>query len=274
MNIYSQVRMQILASTIVSFLVLLPGLQVNAWATSCSTDGVCQLGERSYHVLPPDNWDGVSALPVLLYFHGWGRQGNVPVKHEHVGAATRARGVLLIAPDGLGKSWSFWQAGSRDTEFAKAVLEDAKKHFPIDPEKILVSGYSWGGSMAWRFACEAGDRVSVLLSISGTLYNQDETCNTGPVETRHVHGLKDTVMDYPYGPGFEEAGAVRLWTRINGCDAPRVSSWKTTQEFTRHEWTDCYSKKPVTLDVHGGGHWIAKGWLAKQLDQLLQPSSN
>lgn len=239
-------------------------------ASGCTAEGPCTLGNRSYHVLPPDNWDGTSPLPVMIYFHGWGRQGPVPINHKHIGGATRSSGVLLIAPNGLGKSWDFWQPGSRDTKFAIAVLDDVAKNYPIDRNRLFVSGYSWGSSMAWRFACEAGDTVSVLLGISGTFYNQDEECATGPVETRHVHGLKDTVMDYPFGPNGEETGPVRLWTRINGCTSPASESgWKSTQNFKNYVWDDCASGKSVSLDVHQGGHWIAKGWMAKQLDELL-----
>jgi len=238
---------------------------------NCTGDIVCKLGERGYHVLPPDNWDGVSPLPTMLYFHGWGRQGPVPVNHEHVGNATRTSGVLLIAPNGLGKSWDFWRPGSRDTSFAKQVLEDVEKRFPIDRSRLMVSGYSWGSSMAWRFACEAGNEVSVLLGISGTMYDQSETCKTGPVEVRHVHGLKDTVMDYPFGPNGEATGPVRLWQRTNGCETvDRQSEWFTSQTFTRYEWLNCKSGKTVRLDAHQGGHWIAKGWLKQQLEELLE----
>ncbi len=237
----------------------------------CTGDTICQLGERGYHVLPPDGWDGTSPLPVLLYFHGWGRQGPVPLNHKHIGAVTRKAGVLLVAPNGLGKSWDFWKAGSRDTPFANAVLDDVEKRFPIDRNNLMVSGYSWGSSMAWRFACEAGDQVSVLLGISGTFYDQTENCETGPVEVRHVHGLKDTVMDFPYGPNGEETGPVRLWQRTNGCahKAYKKSEWKTSQNYTRYQWYNCKSEKSLTLDVHGGGHWIAKGWLQQQLTELL-----
>jgi len=242
----------------------------------CTGNTVCQLGERGYHIRIPDSWDGKSTLPVLLHFHGWGRQGPVPVNHENIGKATSEAGVLLIAPNGLGKSWDFWKPGSRDTAFTNAVLDDVAKRFPIDRENLILSGYSWGSSMAWRYACEAGQNVSILLGISGTLYNQDERCTAGPVEIRHVHGLKDTVMDFPFGPNGEETGPVRLWQRENGCslDAERVSKWGTSQQYTRYEWDNCASGKNIKLDVHGGGHWIAKGWLAEQLKQILSKQSS
>lgn len=242
----------------------------------CIGDTICELGERGYHVLPPDGWDGTSALPVLMHFHGWGRQGPVAINHKEVGSATRKAGVLLIAPNGLGKSWDFWRPGSRDTSFAKAVLDDVEKRFPIDRKNLMVSGYSWGSSMAWRFACEAGNEVGILLGISGTFYDQTENCETGPVEVRHVHGLKDTVMDFPFGPQGEKTGPVRLWKRMNGCQAEpdQISNWETSQKYERYHWKTCDSGKSVTLDVHGGGHWIAKGWLEKQLTELLSDKAS
>lgn len=256
-------------------IIIISAGTLRAQSSDCTGNSICELGDRGYHVLPPDGWDGESTLPVMLYFHGWGRQGPVPLNHKHVGEATRKTGVLLVAPNGLGKSWDFWRPGSRDTVFAKQVLDDVEKRFPIDRKNLMVAGYSWGSSMAWRFACEAGNEVGVLLGISGTFYDQTETCETGPVEVRHVHGLKDTVMDFPYGPNGEETGPVRLWQRINGCnpDVADPSNWKTSQNFKRYEWNNCKSGKSITLDVHGGGHWIAKGWLEQQLKELF-PETN
>jgi polyhydroxybutyrate depolymerase len=242
----------------------------------CSLEKPCFIGERSYHVLPPDGWDGETKLPVLMHFHGWGRQGPVPINHKHIGDATRKSGVLLIAPNGLGKSWDFWKPGSRDTEFAHKVLDDVAKKYPIEQGSLMVSGYSWGSSMAWRFACEAGEKVSVLLGISGTFYDQSEECKTGPVEVRHVHGLKDTVMDFPFGPNGEETGPVRLWLRLNQCveKSAKTESWQTSQTFKRYEWSACKSGKNVKLDVHNGGHWIAKGWLKQQLVEILSDEAS
>ena len=263
-------------AALLSLLPLVSTTTSNAQDYGCTGNTLCELGDRGYHVLPPDGWDGKSTLPVLIHFHGWGRQGPVSLNHKHIGAETRQAGVLLVAPNGLGKSWDFWRPGSRDTDFAKAVLDDVEKRFPIDRSRLLVSGYSWGSSMAWRFACEAGDQVGVLLGISGTFYDQSENCATGPVEVRHVHGLKDTVMDFPFGANGEETGPVRLWQRINGCNpsAYNQSNWSTEQEFKRYEWESCSSGKSIKLDVHKGGHWIAKGWLKRQLKELLATNAS
>lgn len=259
---------------------LLRMLALGLWATAsaaqtatesdCTAQIPCPLGNRSYHLLPPDGWDGITPLPILLHFHGWGRQGTLIVKHSRISGATRPRGVLLLAPNGRGGSWDFWGADSPDTNFATAVIEDAAKRFPIDRAQIFISGYSYGSAMAWRYACESGLQVRALLAISGTL-DQDETCTTAPAEVRHVHGTRDTVMDFPFGPDGDTTYPVALWRKRLGCGAPTGNATYATTDkdtFERVIWAGCDTGK-VVLDVHQRGHFIPRGWIARQLDELL-----
>ena len=236
----------------------------------CHADVPCVLGDRSYHVKEPDGWDGVEPLPVLLHFHGWARQGTLIVKHQRISGATRRRGVLLVAPNGQRKTWDFWRAGSPDSEFARAVLEDVKARYPVVADRVFVSGYSWGANMAWRFVCEDGADIAALLAISGTL-DQDETCPTAPGEVRQVYGLKDGVLPFPYGPAGEMTWPVKLWRDAMGCgDARKTGPWQQVSFLTleRTVWDDCTDGR-VSLDIHPGGHFIPHGWIARQLDELL-----
>ena len=239
----------------------------------CHGKTVCPIGERGYHVRVPDDWDGETPLPALMHFHGWKRQGTTVIKHSRIAPTANRHGMLLIAPNGLGRSWDFWQADTDDVPFALAVLEDAIDRWPIDPARIYVSGYSWGSSMAWRFACAHGDRIAALLAIAGTLPDQHEVCPSGPVQVRHVHGLSDRVMDYPFGPGGDQTYPVRLWLDKNGCQDPpeEPKQWRVTRhdKFERLSWTRCTSGEPVHLDIHKRGHFIPRGWIDRQLDELL-----
>ena len=248
----------------ISLFFLLFAVQAHA----CTDQTPCILGDRSYHVKEPDDWDGVSPLPVMLHFHGWGRQGTLTVKHSRISGATRKRGVLLLGPNGQGGSWSFWQPGSRDTDFAAAVIEDAAKRYPIDRSQIFVSGYSFGSAMAWRYACENGDDVAAVLAIGGSL-SQRENCDTQPKEVRHVHGLRDTVMDYPLGPNGDTSFPVALWRAKLRCGQDYdEATWTAPRDtFTRRVW-NCPDGR-VVLDIHPRGHFIPVGWIATQLDELL-----
>lgn len=253
------------------FLLFLLLAVTPAVAQDCHGLDECALGDRGYHVLEPDGWDGETPLPVLLHFHGWKRQGETIVRHDRIASATRKRGVLLVAPDGLNRSWDFWAPGSRDTPFAAAVMDEVSKRYPIDETRVYVSGYSWGSNMAWRYVCENGEGVAALLAISGVL-DQNEECQTQPDQVRQVYGLKDTVLDYPHGPDGDETYPVQLWRDLYGCGAgEQTATWNVTERdtFTRWEWQDCADGGPVTFDIHAGGHWIPRGWIARQLDELM-----
>ncbi|MEM9788263.1 MAG: polyhydroxybutyrate depolymerase [Pseudomonadota bacterium] len=236
---------------------------------ACEGQEACPLGDRSYHLRVPDNWDGQSALPVLLHFHGWARQGDLIVRHDRIATKIVADDVLLLAPNGLDKTWSFRVAGSPDTAFARAVLEDAAKRYPIDRDKIFVSGYSWGARMAWRFVCEDGDGIAALLAVAGTL-PQDIHCPTQPAAVRQVFGLDDQVLPFPTGPDGDQTYPVALWREKFGCaDGQDDGPWaaRSFLTFQRTSW-GC-TGGDVVLDVHPGGHFIPHDWIPIQVAEIL-----
>ena len=244
----------------------------NASAEECGREKACKVGGRSYYARLPDEWDPKVPMPVLMHFHGWARQGKLIVNHRRIAGATRYRGVLLVAPNGLGSTWDFWHEENNDVEFGLEVLKDVAEKWNIDESKIFVSGYSYGSSMAWRFACSAGDVVHSLLAVAGVIDEPSENC-VAPVNIRHVHGTTDQVLFYPFAEDGGVEGAVELWIEKNKCKdkADKVKQWRPTEKFliNRHSWTKCKTDKTIILDVHSRGHLIPRGWFAKQLDELL-----
>lgn len=263
-------------------VLLLTALQ--SWASEvtvtnkveCGIEEACLLGSRSYHVRAPDGWDGKTPLPVLLHFHGWGRQGKLIMNHSRIAGATRNMGVLLVAPNGEGRTWNMWQPQSPDIEFTNRVVSDVEKRFPIDKSRLFVSGYSYGSIMAWRYACAEGTRINTVLAISGAFRDQDVRCSA-PVNLRHVHGTNDGVVGYPYGRDGTVESAVSFWRTLNQCADEKTAEypWQAVEilPFTRHEWKNCASGKSVVLDVHERGHFIPRFWIEHHLKELLNSAS-
>jgi len=246
-------------------ILLALGLICTALPTfACGNGESCSIGKRSYQAKAPNDWDGKAPLPVLLHFHGWGRTGTNVINNQRVAGATEENGVLLLAPDGLGKSWSFWNENPRDIDFAEAVLSDAAKRWPIDQSRVYISGFSYGSAMAWALACDSGDQYAGFLGIAGTLssINRRE-CATGPFTLRQVHGKEDDVMRPPWGSNL---GTWQKALSLSNCRDKDVSK---AGRYVRESWAICEDNQSMTLDIHRGGHFIPKGWIGAQLRELL-----
>lgn len=124
------------------------GSSAHAEPMPCDDTAPCPVGDRSYHAKVPPDWNGKDRLPVLIHFHGWGRHGEQVLRNARIADAAARHGVLLIAPNGLGRSWDFWDEESRDVPFVDRVLEDAGRRWPTDPGRVFVSGFSYGAAMA------------------------------------------------------------------------------------------------------------------------------
>lgn len=258
-------RFSLFSLTLVSTLVAMFAAPVLA----CTDQTACEVDGRFYHVREPDNWDGESPLPVLLHFHGWGRQGGLIVRHNRISTLAVADDVLVLAPSGLGGSWDFRRPASRDSVFARAVIEDAHTRYPIDPDRILVSGYSFGAFMAWRFVCDDGDDIAALLAVAGS-FPEHATCDHAPKEVRQVYGLDDQVLHFPYGPNGDTSTPVALWRdRYNCAGGTDLGPWNARDflTFERTRW-ECVGGK-ITLDLHPGGHFIPHDWIPIQVEEIL-----
>ncbi|GIT89845.1 hypothetical protein JANAI62_06710 [Jannaschia pagri] len=246
---------------------LLPFLAASQ-AAACAGEDACRLGDRTYQVREPAGWDGVTPLPVMLHFHGWGRQGIVPVQSPRTGQAADAAGVLFVAPDGLGRTWDFRRSGSRDTPFAEQILAQIEADYPTT-DTLIVSGYSWGALMAARFACETSAQIDALLLIAGA-FSPSIECAGQPDHVAQVHGLTDTVLDFPFGPNGEQTYATALWRDRLACgEETDRHEWQAVSWLTheRHAWTCALGS--VTMDVHSASHLIPRGWVAQVLGEVL-----
>ncbi|MEP1571176.1 alpha/beta hydrolase family esterase [Roseibium album] len=236
----------------------------------CGLEAACSVDERLYRAKPPEGWDGKQALPVLIHFHGWKRDSKHPLKNPKVLSAINQNGALLVAPEGLGRTWDFWDRGNRDVPFVRAVIEDLAKRYPVDRSRIFATGFSYGSAMAWRVACDSADLIAGILPAAGTLFRQESmTCPTGPVNVMHVHGFKDNVMDLPLGPDGDPNAAVDLWRRTNLC-AAEPDGQETLNGHDCRTWSTCQSGKEVMLCLHQRGHIVPNGWIATALERALK----
>ena len=234
-------------------------------AAPCST---CGAAGGTYQTVTPPGWNGRTRLRLLVFLHGWMMEGADISEDADIRAAAARMGFLLVAPDGLLRSWS--HAGSPtqardDVAFLRAVVADVKSRWPIDSRVVVAGGFSQGASMVWELACRASADFTAFLPFSGAFWEPlPATCPGRGVDLRHVHGLDDPVVPMagrplfgPYRQGDVRTGFA-LWVAQDGCRLPPVKL-KDWAGLVCETWTGCTNARRLQLCLRPGGHMMQPG---------------
>jgi polyhydroxybutyrate depolymerase len=247
-------------------------------AVACGSTTPCTIGDGDYYAVLPEG------LPKggILFLHGWGGDARKEVAIAGTAGVVTARGYVFVAPVGLpyrpDEPVSNWNAeldplNRDDVNFLRDVMDDAARRFEFPRSNVMVAGFSLGGMMVWRLACDAPWDYSAFASIAGTLWEPLPDDCAGPVRLAHFHGWNDQVVplegrpipgtDIVQGDVFAALALVR---RASGCtsNAPDTTSFDGVS-LTR-SWTRCASGSSIELNIHGGKHAIPPGWAVMTLD--------
>ncbi len=249
------------------WLLLLAGLllPVGAHAQPCAT---CTITGGTYRALAPAGWDGHAKLRLLLFLHGWMMEGGDIVEDPSIIDAAARMGFLIVAPDGMARSWAHGGSPSRardDVAFLHAVVTDVEARWPIDRRAVVAAGFSQGASMVWDLACYAATDFTAFLPFSGGFWEpMPKGCSSGPVELRHVHGTDDHTVPMagralfgPYRQGDIRQGFA-VWLGEDRCAGKpvRLKDWAG---LACDSWSGCGSGRRLQLCTRAGGHQMWQG---------------
>jgi polyhydroxybutyrate depolymerase len=192
---------------------------------------------RAYGIALPPNTNGAPLLIMLHLGYGKGSPAEGPSSFVTLGPE---HGVVVAAPAGIGISWNAGNccgdAVSRkvdDVAFIRALVSDIRARDHIDAKRVFVVGFSNGGFMAQRVACELAGFVRGVASVEGRL--GIETCRpVRPLDVFLLNQTGDEVVplagvehpDVPGGRGPWQSAAMNRtdWVRREGCrGTPRTT---------------------------------------------------
>lgn len=203
------------------------------------------------------------AILMLHYHHGTPeRMANLTL----VGRLVRDYGIWVILPEGVNRRWSTdpRRDGRRpdDSGFLATVIDQSLAAYPIDARRVYVAGFSLGGFMAERFACEHSERVAGAAWVSAALLNslRPACAWSHPMPVISFNGTRDRRVKYDGKLGYASApDTAAFFAAGNGCGAaagsalPNIADDKTSVSLDA--WTSCSSAKPVRFyTIDGGGH--------------------
>jgi polyhydroxybutyrate depolymerase len=250
---------------------------------TAAADSAALVAARPYRLVEPVGLDGDAAAPLIVVLHGYG-QGPDFEGYFHLGPVAEEHGALLAYPlgavDAIGRR--FWNAtdvccdffarGVDDVAYLGAVIDDVSSRYRVDAKRVFVIGFSNGGFMAQRLACDLADRVTAVVSVSAVNWADPARCHPSrPVAVLQVHGDADAIVHYLGGRLSEDGppypavqASIEGWRDRNGCSSsPRtgagidIAANVGGAETAVERYEDCAPGGAAELwTVHGGTHDI------------------
>ena len=229
---------------------------------------------RSVGVMQPTNRGGRAPAIVVLHFNLGSAPGMANL--TEIGELARDEGVVILLPVAADATWAHNPGeigASDDAGFLAAMIDDYVQRYDLDPKRIYMTGYSQGGNMTVRMACEYPDKIAAGASVAATMRKSlaRRCAPSVPTPMAFFHGTNDEQV--PYGPGVPSLlrnllgvgalgaqDAAKYWAEVNGCqgDATRRVLPAPVADGTTvmlDSYDHCPENRGAALyTIDGGGH--------------------
>ncbi|WP_165958901.1 PHB depolymerase family esterase [Actinomadura sp. KC345] len=186
--------------------------------------------------LPPERAGAAETggpRPLIVALHGGLNDPEYVRRQSGLDEVADEAGYAVAYPEGLLGTWNAgaccWFArwsGVDDVAFLDALIDTLVREGVADPRRVFLTGFSNGGGMAYRYACERSARVAGIAVVSGALAIG---CTPGhPTSVLAFHGTSDISVPY-HGGGNMDAGVefpffpvqmtMEYWRWLNGLPA-------------------------------------------------------
>lgn len=211
--------------------------------------------ERTYILHVPPGYDGETKMPLVVLLHGFALNGRIMLDYSGFGAIADREGFVLISPTGLGDPprWNsrVLPQDPGDLTFLTELMDGISTMLCIDTERVFATGYSNGGGMSMRLACDIPDKIKAVGLVASVFI---ECAPKAPLIA--FHGIQDALVGFEGGSSFPPIrDAVATWAEGLGCAAePDVTKHNTHIELSIYN--DCTSGDGAVqfYVVDGGGH--------------------
>jgi predicted esterase len=144
----------------------------------------------SYHLLKPVGSAPGEGWPVVIAFHGYGGKGA-----DMMGVASlfTREGIVYAAPSFGGYAPN---PGDGPINPMLKILDDINDQIPIDPDRVVLLGFSQGGTFAYRFSLYHPEWVGAVVTAGAPDLSAGEPTENMPYVFTwgEYDGLKDLVL--------------------------------------------------------------------------------
>ena len=233
-------------------------------------------GRGPVKVYYPDSYNPNEPLPLIMALHGYTSNGADCESRFQLRQHVDSRRFIYFTPEGSTNSqgWQYWNGTDACCDFDNSDVDDSgylqtlisqiSALLSVDTQRISSVGYSNGGFMSHRLACEAPETFASIVSIAGLNWQNPTQCPADePVSVLQIHGTDDTIIPYSWGFNLGAESSARHWAAVGRCDTdPDLSlsnidlnPFISGNETTRAVWRNCNPGGVSELwSVWGGTH--------------------
>ena len=231
---------------------------------------------------------------LILMLHGYGGNGRSAVTRSYQNFANK-NGYIIVSPDAqrpakgkwnedlpeqiLGTPTQHWWS-YRSDGFVNGLIDDLCWKYPIDRNRVVLSGMSMGGFGTWNLGTRFSDRFCALAPLAGGLcmrdYETDELDeryklllgNLRWLPSYFVHGNTDNLVPVVFSEMIEEILLEREFDHVykeldgvghqldlrgGGTILPDIHQWLTKK---RRVLEPAEIEHHALSADHGRQHWV------------------
>ncbi|HEX9856301.1 MAG TPA: PHB depolymerase family esterase [Acidimicrobiia bacterium] len=232
------------------------GVEPGTYTWTLEHDGTT----RPYLVHVPD--PGSEPMALVVDLHGLASSPESQDALTGMSALGAEEGFVVVQPAALG-GIPVWdsspgdQATVDDVGFVRALVAAVAERVPVDERSVYVTGFSNGGGLAHRLACDAADLVAAIGTVAGAFFFSVPCSPSRSVSVIAFQGTEDATVPIdgiggllpPVHQWAED------WAGRDDCTGEVVEA--VAGDVTTLSWGECAGDASVVLHlVDGGGH----GW--------------
>jgi len=176
---------------------------------------------REYLIYIPSTYNESEPAPLVFVLHGLGadKENMVGVRMNDM---AEEFGYIVIYPDAilsfLGTAWNSGTILNTDIDdvgFITELIDTVSNTYNINDRRIYSCGFSMGGIMSHRLACEKSNLFAAIASQSGPLAKtvRDVCTPERPVPVLYIHGTADETLPYSGNVLYGTASAMNTFNR-------------------------------------------------------------
>lgn len=224
---------------------------------------------RNYFIYLPKNFSPSEHLPLVINMHGFTTTAAFQMDYSQFNHTADTARCIAIYPEGVDLRWNsgtffFVSSTVDDVGFLGDLMDRAALLFNADMKKVYAMGYSAGGFMSYKLACDASNRVAAIAPDVGSMVfdNLNSCVPARPMNISAFNGYADPITSYNGIPGnFPGIDSIKhFWQIKNGCDAePLIDTLPDLKNdgtrVVRYTYQHCSQDvQQVFYKVLAGGH--------------------